>query len=242
MLKIISADLYKSFHRPYLYVFTGIFSALAIFFNIIFTAHSSAAESFKNSTTYLICLPFFAVMIVDIILAEENKFSTLKNAVSSGLGRYNIYFGKFITTLIITAVCAGVTFLIYLGSAFLLLDTGKSLSSAFMCDYLQRILIAMLLVAAALSVAMVFAVVFQKNSVYAFTFTGALFIPALLFHGLSFKWPAFGYLYEATIFGQTYSIKDIPAAHFYIPILVAVVHIVIFSIIGAVLFRRQEVK
>lgn len=68
----------------------------------------SIQKTFQFSLNYLKFLPLFEVMIVDIVMAEENKFSTLKNTISSGFGKRFVYIGKLITSLILTAFCDGI--------------------------------------------------------------------------------------------------------------------------------------
>ena len=180
-------------------------------------------------------------MIVDIVMAEENKFSTLKSTISAGFGRNCVYTGKLITSLILTAFCDGIAFLFYLCSAFLRLRS-NSLTQAFMGDYLLRIAAALLLIVAAMFVAMVFAAAFQKNAVYIFAFIGFILILPLVFEGFGIRIDAFRFLYKITIFGQAEGLYDIRNAQLYEPVLVAVLHIVISGIIGIHIFRKQEIN
>lgn len=242
MLKLIQADLYKSFHRPYLYIFAGILSALAVLYNTMYMK-MAIENSFFYSLQLVCMLPFFAVMAVDIIMAEEMKYGVLKNTVSSGIGRGKIFISKSISSIIVMLFVAAVTFLIYLSSAFVLLRPGKGYTAAFMSDYLQRISLSILLVVGAILFAMFLAVIFQKNSVYAFTFAGLMLIPTLLFEGFAHTVsPVFWYFCEATILGQANGMKDLPQTLFYQPVLVTVAHIVVFLIAGILIFRRREIN
>jgi len=242
MLKLIHSDLYRLFHRPYLFVLTGILSALAILFNVMFPTQTPIEESFQYALNYMKFLPLFAVMIAEIVMAEENKFSTLKNTISSGLGRNRVYAGKLITAFILTVFCAVITFLFYMGSAFLRMSAGKDLTPAFMGDYLLRILVVFFLFVAALFVAMVFTVAFQKKGAYVFSFIGCILILPLVFEGLGLSINVFRMLYKITIFGQAEGLYSINSTQLYQPFLVAVLHMVICGIIGIYIFRRQEIN
>lgn len=241
MRKLIHADLYRLFRRPYLLVLTGFLSVLAVLFNLMFSADASMQKAFHFSLNYLKFLPLLEVMIVDIVMAEENKFSTLKNTISSGFGRNCVYTGKLITSLILTVSCDSIAFLFYIGSAFLRFH-GNGLTPAFMTNYLLQIAVALLLIVAAMFVAMVFAVAFQKNAVYIFAFIGFILILPLVFEGFGIRIDIFRLLYKITIFGQAEGLYDIKNAQLYEPILVAVLHIVISGIMGVQIFRRQEVN
>lgn len=242
MLKLIHSDLYRSFHRPYLFALTGFFSILAILFNLMFSVDTPIEKSLQFSLNYMKFLPLFAVMIVDIVMAEENKFSTLKNTISFGHGRNRVYVGKLITSVILSVFCAVIAFLFYMGSAFWRMDAGKELTPTFMEEYLLRILVMFLLFTAALFVAMLFVAVFQKKGVYVFAFIGFLLILPLVFSGLGLRIDAFRFLYMVTIFGQAEGLYSINTAQLYEPVLIAVLHMVICDIIGTSIFRRQEIN
>lgn len=242
MLKLIHSDLYRLFRRPYLFVLTGILSALAILFNLMFPTQTPIEKSLQYALNYMKFLPLFAVMIADVVMAEENKFSTLKNTIFSGLGRNRVYAGKLITASILTGFCAVITFLFYIGSAFIRMNAGNDLTPEFMGDYLLRIFIVFLLFVAALFVAMVFAVAFQKKGAYVFSFIGCILILPLVFEGLGLNIDVFRFLYKVTIFGQAEGLYSIDSTQLYQPVLVAVLHMVICGIIGIYIFRRQEIS
>lgn len=242
MLKLIHSDLYRSFHRPYLFALIGFLSMLAILFNLMFPVDTPIEKSFHFALNYMKFLPLFAVMIVDIVMAEENKFSTLKNTIALGLGRNRVYAGKLVTSFILSVLCAVITCLIYIGSAFLRMDAGKELTSTFMEDYLLRILVVLLLFIAALFVAMLLAAVFQKKGIYVFGFIAFLLILPLVFSGLGLRIEAFRFLYMLTIFGQSEGLYSIDTAQLYQPVLIAILHMVVCGIIGTFIFRRQEIN
>lgn len=241
MGKLVRSDLYRLFHRPYLLGLTGLLSALAILFNLMFSADTPIQKSFQSSLDFLKFLPLFEVMIVDIVMAEENKFATLKNTVSSGFGRSRLYAGKLITSFILTVFCDGIAFLCYMGSAFLRMNAGDGLTAAVMADYLLRIAAAGLLVVGAMFVAMVFAVAFAKNAVYIFSFIGFVLILPLVLEGFGVRLDIFRVLYRVTIFGQAEGLYSLRTSRLYEPILVAAAHIGIGGIVGMRIFRRQEI-
>lgn len=243
MLNLIKADLYKIFHRPYLYVLIGILCLLALTYNLMFIRPTPIESSFQYSLAFIVCLPFLSVMLIDIVMSEELKFGTLKNAVSTGVGRGRLFVGKTVTGVLITLLCAAATMIFFFGSAYLLLRPGHGYTPAFMHDYLLRIAVTLLLVVSSVPVAMLFSIVFQKNSVYAFAYAGLMLIPPLLFKAFSMLVsPVFRYFYEAMIIAQLTDLKDIALSQLYIPSLVAVGHIVLFMLAGILLIRRMEIR
>jgi hypothetical protein len=242
MRRLIHSDLYRLFRRPYLFALTGFLSVLAILFNLMFSMDTPIQRSFQFSLNYLKFLPLFEVMIVDVVMAEENKFSTLKNTVSGGFGRRYVYTGKLITSIILTLFCDSITFICYLCSAFFRFHTRNDMTSAFMADYMLKIVVALLLVLSAMFVAMVFAVAFKKNAAYIFSFIGFILIFPLVFEGFGIQIDFFRALYGITIFGQAEGLYNIKVAQLYEPILVVFLHIAIFGIIGIRIFRSQEIS
>lgn len=241
MLRLIHSDLYRLFHRPYLYILTAILSVLAVLFNYMFSADVPISRSFQFSLNYFKFLLLFEVIIVDMVMAEENKFGTLKNTISYGFERNQVYTGKWMTSFILTIFCTGIAFLFYLGSAFLHLNVGNDLSSVFMKDYLLRIAIALLLIVSAIFVAMVFSVVFRKNDAYIFSFIGFILILPLVFEGFGIRFDIFRLFYSMTLFGQAESLYDINNAQLFMPVLIAVLHIFFCTLIGIKIFGRQDV-
>lgn len=243
MLKLMKADIYKSFRRPYLYVLTAILCALVVIYNLMFINNVPREVSFTYTLQFVVCLPFFAVMLVDIVMAEEIKFGTLKNSITSGIDRSCLFVSKSITSIILTTICAAFTFLFFYVSSCLLMRPGKDYTPAFLTDYMLRIGVVMLLIFGALVFAMFMAVICRKNAVYAFAFAGIMFVPGIVFKALSFSVsPFFQYFYEATILGQCYELKTIPQGQLFVPAVVALVHILVFGIAGIVIFKRQEIN
>ena len=118
----------------------------------------------------------------------------------------------------------------------------KRYDSGVYDELLLQIAVALLLIVAAMFVAMVFAVAFQKNAVYIFAFIGFILILPLVFEGFGIRIDSFRLLHKITIFGQAEGLYDIKSTQLYEPILVAVLHIVISGIIGIYIFRKQEIK
>ena len=246
MLKIIHADFYRTFHRPYLYVLTGILCIFALFFNLIFPPDTQLVGSLAVTLKLLSVLPLLSVMFVAIIMAEEIEYGTLKNTISLGAGRNSVFIGKSISSVAVMLISAAVTFAVYFGSAYMRFQRGKGYSPTFLKGYLLRIGAAVLLVVGTIFIAMLFAVLFRKSITYAFVFTGFVLIPPLIFQSMSFTKDTVAYvcnfLYMSSILGQESLLEKIPLSELWMPVLVTAVHILIFGIIGLEIFRRQEIR
>ena len=61
MFRLIRADLYKSFHRMYLYIFAGVMAGLAILYNVILGANGASREISFGSSLSLLLFPLYLV-------------------------------------------------------------------------------------------------------------------------------------------------------------------------------------
>lgn len=242
MLNMIKADLYRSFHRPYLYCFAVVMTALVLFVNLSFVG--SSRENLLNMTLSLLIFPLMMVITFpDIVTAEESRHSTLKNTITYGTSRGRIYLSKLITSVILALVIAGVTFGIFFGSACLLMHPGKMYTQSFLLDYFYRLAIAAILYIAAIVIATVMAVLFRKSTTFVVAYAGLLIVPYLLFRLLDWRGiHIFGKFMMWTLFGQCNYLHVLPYSILYKSIIVGVIHIVIAGIVGYIIFKRQEVN
>lgn len=121
MLNYIRAEVYKLLRRPYTYVVLGVFLLLEGFL--------VAGHAFHNAHSYITPFGGAIIMVVefgtigfciclltaDIVFAGQYKNSTLKNEVSFGLSRTQIYLGKFIAQTLLSIVYLVIMMGFYLG-------------------------------------------------------------------------------------------------------------------------------
>ncbi len=243
MLKLIKADLYKSFHRMYLYVFMGVMAALTVLYNVILASAGAHREDSFGSVLTLLMIPLFlVVMFADIVTAEENKEHTLKNTISFGTSRSKLYIAKNISAIIIATVVAAVTLGAFFISGFLLLKPGKDYTPAFLSDFALRIAIALLLYVAGIALGTLLATVIKRNALFAFAYPGLLVIPVLIFKLLTLVSPVFAYAKYAMLLTQTTILAQATPAQMLTTVWIALAHIAVFEILGLILFKRQEIN
>ena len=108
MLNYIQAEFYKLLHRKYTYIALGIFLALEGLLIAGFAFHNSHSYStpFGGAVTMIVDLGVIGfctcLLTGDIVFAGQYKNSTLKNEVSFGLSRTQIYLGKLIAQTILS--------------------------------------------------------------------------------------------------------------------------------------------
>lgn len=141
MLNYIKSELYKTFHRKYLYIFTGICCLLCIGVNLVvfYQNHVSPGAVPLEGMLAIGMMMFPAVaylmlITTDIVYSDEYKHGTLKNVISYGIPRWQVYFGKLIVSTIVTFLCGAVILGVFLLSAFLacpMTDQNAKIASLF---------------------------------------------------------------------------------------------------------------
>ena len=121
MLNYIRAEVYKLLHRPYTYITLGVMLALEALYASMFAFHNahSMATPFGGAVVTIVEMGFIGFCIClltgDIVFAGQYKNSTLKNEVSFGLSRTQIYLGKFLAQTLLSIVYLVVMMAFFLG-------------------------------------------------------------------------------------------------------------------------------
>lgn len=110
MLNYIRAEIYKLLHRPYTYIALGVMLGLEALFASMFAFHNahSSPTPFGGAVVSIVelgAIGFSTCLLTgDMVFAAQYKNSTLKNEVSFGLSRTQIYLGKFLTQTLLSVV------------------------------------------------------------------------------------------------------------------------------------------
>lgn len=184
MLKMIRADLYKVFHRPFFYFLLAGMSALALLVNFSLSrlsAENTVYNSWMVVLAYFLSWPVLLMpVLVDLVGAEEYKEHTLKNAVSYGLNRTKLYCSQVTVSVILGILVGTVALGAYCGSSLLLLKYDPSFTAAFAADFFRRVGVSCIGYAASIPIAAFLSTMLQKNSLFVFAFYAALYLPQLL--------------------------------------------------------------
>ncbi len=243
MLKLIRADLYKSFHRAYLFVFMIVLSGMAIFLNASMAYMHVPLESGIGIAAALLMYPLFLIsMFADIVTAEENKEHTMKNTISFGVTRSQLFLSKIISTVLVAVSVAMVTVIVYLGSAFALLRPQKGDITGLLTDLGLRVGTALLIYVAAVVLATLLAMAIKRNAMFTFSYFGILLVPVILFKVLNLLNPVFGSLQRGMLYMQSQIIASVPQAQLMNTVWISIGHIAVFLTVGMLLLRRQEVN
>lgn len=131
MVNSIQAEIYKLTRRPYFYVFNLCCAAFALLVigclaYIKYTAPANQdAVNFPFSLNILLMgMPVGLYLVAvggDAVFSEQYKYNTLKNEVSYGLTRVQVYLARLVVTLLLMIVVFVVTIGVYLLASLALL-------------------------------------------------------------------------------------------------------------------------
>lgn len=136
MINYIRSELYRGFRERFFYVFAAVLSVVFIGLCLFtLSIKNMAGASFPYSNTDFIFMNVISIMILpmvftyfisNLIIGEETKNHTLKNSVSYGTGRFSIYFGKFITEIILCMAITLFLFGVIIASSYITMENSGS--------------------------------------------------------------------------------------------------------------------
>lgn len=249
MLNLIKADLFKVFNRAYMYIFLGIMVFIVIGVNLLVliaaTTPLTVFDIMSLGLKMLIFPIFFVLMFVDITANEEMKDSIIKNAIDFGIPRNKLYLSKIITSVILAFISAIVVLTAFLGSAFLLLSPGEAFTAAFAAEFTLKILCALPLYIGAITIGVLFSFVIKKSTLFAFAYVGLFTIIGsiikMLIYLISDK---FLWVYNALITTNLTILSgdNVTSVQMFTAAGIGFVYTIIFTVIGVMVFKRQEIK
>ena len=134
MFNVIKSELYKTRHRWYPFIYTGVFCGLGLGLVLIFASanryQSSHPIHYDEIAVMLMSVlsigSLLTVPIVDIVFSDEYKHQTMKNSLSFGISRPAVYLGKLAVQLVVALLMLAAILTVTLGGAYLFLgDNGK---------------------------------------------------------------------------------------------------------------------
>ncbi len=157
MINYIKSELYRLFHSKGSYLFIAICSVLLISVNVLLASVGHSDPQFPyDRTDFSIAfissgwsvLFILCALVASIVFGNEHANHTMKNSISYGIVRGNIYLGKFIVALIYALLAFLIILGLFIGTAYLLLE--NSGTDALMM-LLKAILVALPLLISALA-------------------------------------------------------------------------------------------
>lgn len=102
MSKIIRTELYKLRHNMGFILLMLISVAIYGGLNYMSETSADAVSALTQMGSFTFLIPVFAAVATASIVCDDYQLKTMKNIVSSGVSRNQIFFGKYITSMLAT--------------------------------------------------------------------------------------------------------------------------------------------
>lgn len=182
----------------------------------------------------------FIAICVCVFVASEYNMGTLKNIVSRGFPRNQIYFSK----LLVSVVCSVIITAVYVTSgAIMSTFWANEEVKAAASQIILSIISYMLIIFAMASLFLMIAVTVRKSGLSIAISIGAMMLISSIFEMLAMSIEHFEnyskYWLPNTLSIVSTSIKD---GQWYVPMLIAAGYFAVTTIIGLLVFKKRDIK
>lgn len=232
---IISTELYKLKRNK---SFWGIIIAAIVLEIALFVVAGTENNLGEDLLSNLNMMPFLTVILAVNMAHKDSHEGTLKNLVSCGYSRSAIYFGKLIVTILSIAVLA---LAITVSTAVYYVVVGGPLA-VNVIHLIPSFIIQCILGALFTAIFYVFATVI-KNSSFAIIFSYLFYMFGAAIAGVIGGYAHIDGLvdFELTAL-DTYIMKNGLDSFALTHLVVAIVLVIVFALIGKVIFSKEEIK
>lgn len=146
MLNYIKSEFYRNLNNKGNYIFLFGSIGFVIFINVALGLFANSQVDFPYGTTkyslssfytYMGVLMLISTYIVSLVFNAEFKNSTLKNTISFGISRSEVYLGKFLVELVICTINLVLISVVYVIVAYVMLeDSGV----VYLNDFIQALI------------------------------------------------------------------------------------------------------
>lgn len=253
MLNYMKSEWFRTFHRKYLYIMTGCLCALVILASVFLKVNEDVMYDMTDYMgTFLLSIVttglsmgyYLAMIVADMMFSDEYKHQTLKNTVSYGISRVKIYLGKLISGLMAGVLVMAVTVAVTVVTALLVFGPDAEFSGHLLNTMLPKLLafIPLWMGGVAMGTMLLF---FFKNTAATFAFLGIAMVLPAIFGYISPLYPIFGEIKNLMVVTKINLVSNASLvsgslmADCWITGLAAVV---MYTVIGALVFSRKEIK
>lgn len=265
MLNYISSELYKTFRRKYTKISLAVIALLCVAGNALIRMTFSIVGKMNSAYPFylgIMLMPMcFAILTlaVDAVFSDEYKYGTLKNPISFGISRGEMYFGKLIVEIVLMLVIVAWILVVYTASALVFSQLGAHdpIEWQAVSLFLQKAALSLPLWLGMLGILNMLVFAFRSNALFGMSAMLVFSFPGPVLGMLASLRPWLEVIYKLTISRQFSLLTGGagfmiggpgPAARPVQPaiipwcILVGLSWFVVSSITGYLLFRRREIK
>ena len=256
MINYIKSECYRMRKSSELYLVIAVLGGLTLAMNILLAVfgwytgdlrYSTVRFSLNTFTASIYIMVMLAAVVSGVLFIEDRKNGVLKNIVAYGLDREKLFVGKCIAAFLHTFFVMCVVLVIYVGSAYLLLEDREWLP---LREMLTGIAALLPVAAGSLICMMVFGMLCRKEMIASVLWMAVYYAVPMAVELAGMKIPVFArisswlpYTFirsEAVVRYADYNCLWDTSAGFAKCVISGVLGIVIFLMIGVWRFRKQE--
>ncbi|MEG2789487.1 MAG: ABC transporter permease subunit [Romboutsia sp.] len=259
MLNYIKSEFYRNFNTKGNHIFLFSSMAFVVFINVALGLFANSQPNFPYGTTkfsltnfynYMGLLMLISSYLVSLVFGQELKNSTFKNSIASGISKSKIYLGKFLVELVICTINLVLISTAYVIAAYVMLeDSGV----VYLNDFIQAIIACYPLLLVGMTAIHCFYCICDNESVAVAIWSIIMvFIPLLIsmagrsinILGKISRWLPWNMFGNATFDENTNRIIMLWSNPdgFRRCFIVGVIGVVLFYILGLVIFKKKEIK
>lgn len=261
MLNIIKADLYRIFKGKGIYITLTLFFALVIFqvaagsmgkigVNIDtsqrleflkLTGETAAFATMSGVDNYL----YFMLALIIFIAATDFSSGAIKNVLSNGTSRIQLYFSKLILSFIFAFILLLLNVILSIITATIINGFGGSFNVEFVLNITKAFLPQLFLVFAVVSVGIFLVFATKKTAIVIGSYIGFCMIPMILILTLFLLTPDALKILDYELIGnmrQFGNIAEITTDETIRAYILATVYIIASTAAGLMIFKRSEIK
>ena len=254
MLNYVKSELYRMLHSRGYLIFYGVCAIVLILINLLFRGGSPIGDlgiSMYLISQFLSIVGLLTICIADMVFSSGYKHQTLKNTLAYGCSRSQLFFGKFLTEVIVAFAVAGVVFGLFLGSGFLFLGNSPEIA-VIVNNFMLALLGCIPIWLGCLALAHLCLFLIRGDVAAGIAFAGLLVLPntVLAFLGMLnglreicitareyLLWNQYSNLLTAWhLQGEAIELSDLA-----LPAVIGLAHMAVFLLIGLLLFKKKEI-
>lgn len=259
MLSYLKSEFYRLYHNKGSYLFIAVCSLLLLSSNLVLFFVKRMEPTFPYASTYfafscfyssLLFVFFLCIWVATSVFGNEHFNHTMKNSISYGINRANIYLGKLIVEMVYAILAFAIITAINIVSAYLLLENS---GIEHLMLLLKSCFVVMPLLLCAIAAANCFLFLMESNGAAIGAAVGLLLAFPLISNFLGMKFKLFSEISKIMPYNMISNMAfDFQKAELTLPWsgnsgyyyywLIGILELIIITVIGIIIFRKKEIK
>ena len=237
MFNCIKAELYRVLNRKYNYVLLEILIVISIIISIFSSDVNSMKEFYQSE---LNVVTYFLIPIITFgAFSDEYKFGTLKNSISSGFSRNSIYLSKALIQLILVFSDLFIVITIY----FLCISVLRKADIYLLILLLKKLILLIPSFIAIISLVNFFMFSIKNSVIAMYSYFLFIILPTIINATIKVN-SSLKFIHNIQLTNCIHNIiytDTINNSHIVNSTLIPLIYVLIFNIIGMLLFEKKEI-